>query len=83
MNSQGSRVEKQEYQECKSEEFRLQTRLGIEICSSDVILHKGHWISNGLPSDMSLVQAPNGPTLKVFKNYWGESASSAKTFVNG
>ena len=29
--------------ECKCKEFSLQTRLGGEICSSDVIMHKGHW----------------------------------------
>ena len=51
--------------ECKSEEFCLQTRLGIEICSFEVILHKGHWISAGLLSGRSLVQAPTGPTLRV------------------
>ena len=28
--------------ECKCKEFSLQTRLGGEICSSDVIMHKGH-----------------------------------------
>ena len=28
--------------ECKCKEFCLQTRLGGEICSSDVIMHKGH-----------------------------------------
>ena len=27
--------------ECKCKEFSLQTRLGGEICSSDVIMHKG------------------------------------------
>ena len=30
--------------ECKRKEFSLQTRLGGEICSSDVIMHKGHLI---------------------------------------
>ena len=34
--------------ECKCKEFSLQTRLGGEICSSDVIMHKGH---SGLISD--------------------------------
>ena len=29
--------------ECKCEEICLQTRLGGEICSSDVIMHKGHF----------------------------------------
>ena len=29
--------------ECKCKEFSLQTRLGGEICSSDVIMHKGHY----------------------------------------
>ena len=28
--------------ECKCKEFSLQTRLGGEICSSDLIMHKGH-----------------------------------------
>ena len=31
--------------ECKSEEFCLQTRLSGEFCSSDVIIHKGHYPS--------------------------------------
>ena len=35
------------HKECKCREFSLQTRLGGEICSSDVIMHKGH-------SDMKL-----------------------------
>ena len=30
------------HKECKCREFSLQTRLGGEICSSDVIMHKGH-----------------------------------------
>ena len=29
------------YKECKGREFSLQTRLGGEICSSDVIMHNG------------------------------------------
>ena len=30
------------HKECKCREFSFQTRLGGEICSSDVIMHKGH-----------------------------------------
>ena len=30
------------HKECKCREFSLQTRLGGEICSSDVIMHKGY-----------------------------------------
>ena len=31
------------HKECKCREFSLQTRLGGRICSSDVIMHKGHF----------------------------------------
>ena len=31
------------HKECKCREFSLQTRLGGEICTSDVIMHKGHY----------------------------------------
>ena len=45
MNSQGSTVEKNTHaKRVKCEEFCLQTRLGGEIWSSDVIMHEGHWI---------------------------------------
>ena len=30
------------HKECKRRKFSLQTRLGVEICLSDVIMHKGH-----------------------------------------
>ena len=39
--------------ECKSEEFCLQTRLGGEFCSSDVIIHKGHYPSCPKPQFQS------------------------------
>ena len=32
--------------ECKCKEFCLQTRLGGEICSSDVIMHKGQVVQS-------------------------------------
>lgn len=31
------------HKECKCEEFWLQTRLVGEICSSDVVMYKGHY----------------------------------------
>ena len=34
--------------ECKCEEFCLKTRLDGEICSSDVIMHKGHFLLSNL-----------------------------------
>ena len=30
------------HKECKRRKFSLQMRLGVEICLSDVIMHKGH-----------------------------------------
>ena len=39
--------------ECKCEEFCLQTRLGGEFCSSDVIIHKGHYPSCPKPQFQS------------------------------
>ena len=30
------------HKECKCRKFSLQMRLGVEICLSDVIMHKGH-----------------------------------------
>ena len=37
------------HKECKCREFSLQTRLGGEICSFDVIMHKGHSSSVQVP----------------------------------
>ena len=34
--------------ECKCEEFFLRRRLGGEMCSSDVIMHKGHFLLSSL-----------------------------------
>ena len=39
--------------ECKCEEFCLQTRLGGEFCSPDVIIHKGHYPSCPKPQFQS------------------------------
>ena len=39
--------------ECKCEEFCLQTRLGREFCSPDVIIHKGHYPSFPKPQFQS------------------------------
>ena len=42
--SQGSKFERiPTHKECKCREYSSQTRLGGEICSSDVIMHKGHY----------------------------------------
>ena len=44
--SQGSKFERiPTHKECKCREYSSQTRLGGEICSSDVIMHKGHSFS--------------------------------------
>ena len=44
MNSQGSRIEKNTHAQRvqMQKKLCLQTRLGGEICLSDVIMHKGH-----------------------------------------
>ena len=45
MNSQGSRIEKNAHAQrvqMEKKKVWLQTRLGGEICLSDVIMHKGH-----------------------------------------
>ena len=31
------------HKKCKCEEFRLQTRLVVEIYSSDIVMHEGHY----------------------------------------
>ena len=50
--------------EWKCEEFCLQTRLGGEICWSDVIMHKGHilwvWRSNLVTMETSMVPRSEG-----------------------
>ena len=50
--------------ECKCKEFSLQTRLGGEICSSDVIMHKGHYLINFLVQSPGLIITCNQLSLR-------------------
>ena len=57
------------HKECKCREFSLQTRLGGEICSSDVIMHKGH-SKKGIAASEDACSSPEALGLPCNKTTW-------------